>query len=450
MFLFGYELYLVMQKAQGSLEYLIILAAVLALAVVIVLLAGSWLGTPIESATANQDKNAFAVNGIEIRGYDKAFVIGDTKTLPDSLIKDGISYVYAGEYTDKGKLVGEITDENGDTHNVYVNDGNGYYVGGSGSSSTSTPTPTPIPTPTCTDVIQNQGESDVDCGGPCQTCINGKTCVLNADCTSDFCNGTKYCDTPVASTCGNGICEAGEDTTNCVEDCGIVGANIFACGVTIPSAGAYVIASDLTCSGVDGILIEVDDVTIDGQNQIMTGPGISSGKIALKIRANNVVVKNINITNFNNAVNALSVNNVTITNIIANKNNNPFYLGSVDGAVVTNNIANENSKGFTMQTVTNAVIEDNIAVDNKRDAYYLDRLTHSNLTRNVGNRSGIYGMSGSGLTNVEFKDNTFCDTAGGSGSVKDIRCWGIKPIDMGGNVYATQEYCTGFISAGTC
>jgi hypothetical protein len=40
----------------------------------------------------------------------------------------------------------------------------------------------------CTDNLQNQDESDVDCGGVCPDCASGKHCVSNADCTSDFCD----------------------------------------------------------------------------------------------------------------------------------------------------------------------------------------------------------------------------------------------------------------------
>jgi cysteine-rich repeat protein len=65
---------------------------------------------------------------------------------------------------------------------------------------------------TCIDQVQNQGETDVDCGGPmCPHCITGKACLDAADCTSKFCkaatgqpcngNGPCVCEPP---TCGDG------------------------------------------------------------------------------------------------------------------------------------------------------------------------------------------------------------------------------------------------------
>ena len=38
-----------------------------------------------------------------------------------------------------------------------------------------------------TDNILNNNESDVDCGGPCDPCINGKKCRDNSDCQSNLC-----------------------------------------------------------------------------------------------------------------------------------------------------------------------------------------------------------------------------------------------------------------------
>jgi hypothetical protein len=42
----------------------------------------------------------------------------------------------------------------------------------------------------CNDLVKNNGESDVDCGGPCGLCINGKTCNAATDCVSNECNVT--------------------------------------------------------------------------------------------------------------------------------------------------------------------------------------------------------------------------------------------------------------------
>ena len=51
---------------------------------------------------------------------------------------------------------------------------------------------------TCTDGIQNEDESDVDCGGSCSGCVLGKSCLTWSDCLSGL-----YCDLGSGSTCQN-------------------------------------------------------------------------------------------------------------------------------------------------------------------------------------------------------------------------------------------------------
>jgi hypothetical protein len=45
------------------------------------------------------------------------------------------------------------------------------------------------PAPTCSDGIKNGSESDVDCGGSCPRCANGRTCLSRNDCASGLCSG---------------------------------------------------------------------------------------------------------------------------------------------------------------------------------------------------------------------------------------------------------------------
>jgi len=76
--------------------------------------------------------------------------------------------------------------------------------------------------PSCSDGIQNQQETDVDCGGPnCAACGNGKACSLNSDCTSNICT-SNIC--TAAPSCSDGIQNQQETDV----DCG--GPNCQGCG----------------------------------------------------------------------------------------------------------------------------------------------------------------------------------------------------------------------------
>jgi uncharacterized repeat protein (TIGR03806 family) len=70
---------------------------------------------------------------------------------------------------------------------------------------------------TCSDGIQNQSETGVDCGGPCaacQTCGNG-TCSASESCQ------TCSADCGVCASCGDGTCSATESCSTCASDCGV-------------------------------------------------------------------------------------------------------------------------------------------------------------------------------------------------------------------------------------
>lgn len=117
-----------MRRGQGSLEYLLILAAILALAVIVVLIANSMLGTPKETAVVNQDKYNFALQGWEIRGYDRPYDPNDPGTRPETIAKSGKSYGDGGSTPVGTALIGAITGGDGTSYPVYVGDDE-YYIG---------------------------------------------------------------------------------------------------------------------------------------------------------------------------------------------------------------------------------------------------------------------------------------------------------------------------------
>lgn len=72
-------------------------------------------------------------------------------------------------------------------------------------------------TPSCTDGVLNGTETGTDCGGACVvqslTCADGQPCGVDADCASGVCNGGA-CQAP-APHCSNGVTDAGETDLNC-------------------------------------------------------------------------------------------------------------------------------------------------------------------------------------------------------------------------------------------
>ncbi len=109
------------KKGQGALEYLLILAAVLAIAVVVILVAHQ-VATPAQSsATVNQDKFACAQAGIELLNYN---------SLPDDPSKTNPVLVrvrYQGHEADC-KTEGDVSGADA-TCTIHSNTGNTYTIG---------------------------------------------------------------------------------------------------------------------------------------------------------------------------------------------------------------------------------------------------------------------------------------------------------------------------------
>jgi hypothetical protein len=112
--------------------------------------------------------------------------------------------------------------------------------------------------PDCTDGVQNQDETDVDCGGSiCGDCAFGKVCSIASDCVSDTCSG--------------GVCIAAPNCTDSVKnqdetdiDCG--GLICGDCNI----GGACLIASDCSsanCVGDVCVAIEACTDLIKNQDE---------------------------------------------------------------------------------------------------------------------------------------------------------------------------------------
>ena len=68
----------------------------------------------------------------------------------------------------------------------------------------------------CDDSVKNQGESSVDCGGPCNKCQDGKTCNIHSDCNSNFCS---FGACRPQESCFDGKFSPAESDTDCGGPC---------------------------------------------------------------------------------------------------------------------------------------------------------------------------------------------------------------------------------------
>jgi hypothetical protein len=87
--------------------------------------------------------------------------------------------------------------------------------GGAGGSAGSTPADAhqeeAAPPPSCSDGAKNGTESDIDCGGACLPCANGKVCGTKTDCLSGVCASN----TCAAATCSDQVTNGTETDVDC-------------------------------------------------------------------------------------------------------------------------------------------------------------------------------------------------------------------------------------------
>jgi hypothetical protein len=75
----------------------------------------------------------------------------------------------------------------------------------------------------CSDGIKNQGESDTDCGGPCNPCDDGKACNDKVDCKDKVCGKNNVCSNPPCicqtPTCSDAQMNGAETDVDCGGTC---------------------------------------------------------------------------------------------------------------------------------------------------------------------------------------------------------------------------------------
>lgn len=133
---------------------------------------------------------------------------------------------------------------------------------------------------TCEDEIINAGESDVDCGGPCEDCPVGSMCNSAEDCVEGVCalNGTCSDD-----TCSDGVQNGSETGPDCGSSCPGNCAPGEGC-VLDDDCDSSICQENLTCAtpSCDDLTVNGDETSVDcgGDECNPCGPGETCGGAA--------------------------------------------------------------------------------------------------------------------------------------------------------------------------
>jgi len=96
----------------------------------------------------------------------------------------------------------------------------------------------------CGDMVQNGTETDVDCGGSCGDCVDGKMCMMETDCLSQVCTGM-VCAVPACNDMKkNGM----ETDVDCGGPCPLDCANMLICASNADCQSGFCNPMTLVCA----------------------------------------------------------------------------------------------------------------------------------------------------------------------------------------------------------
>ena len=206
----------------------------------------------------------------------------------------------------------------------------------------------------------------------------------------------------------------------------LAGTEIKALPYTITAPGFYYLTKNLTSTD-DGIIVDVEDVTIDLMGFRIDGPGTSSDTNGIYLKKNYVEIRNGIIRNFENGIAVFgSRQGIQVINIRAIYNDWGIKLDSSRGCRVKNcTAAHNNSTGIYLSDASTAAgnmvffnggsgihvssgatVIDNTAYGNQSDgifAHYGATVTRNTAYQNTGD--GFHIRRGSTVTNNTAYDN---------------------------------------------
>jgi parallel beta-helix repeat protein len=174
--------------------------------------------------------------------------------------------------------------------------------------------------------------------------------------------------------------------------------------LTAPISSVDNVTYTFTDNIYDEIVVERDNITIDGTNYTVEGTGSGTG-IDLSFRSN-VTVQNVEVTNFNGGIRFASSSNNTLTgNTASNNDLYGIYLGSSSFNIVSgNNITANNYNGVWLNSSSNNRISGNNITATNYDGIWL--YSSSNYNSISGNTFTNGGLSVAGSFQNSVENNT--------------------------------------------
>ncbi|MCW4023061.1 MAG: right-handed parallel beta-helix repeat-containing protein [Candidatus Bathyarchaeota archaeon] len=143
----------------------------------------------------------------------------------------------------------------------------------------------------------------------------------------------------------------------------------------------------IDASGIDGIIVERDNIVIDGAGNGLQGNGNENGIVLSNV---NITVKNLKLSNFNIGIVVKSSENNKILENIITANFRGLDLTASENNIVSGNYIANNNDGIALENINNEIIENTIT-DNTNIGIFLNGAGYNNIIENniTNNGRGI-------------------------------------------------------------
>jgi parallel beta-helix repeat protein len=140
-------------------------------------------------------------------------------------------------------------------------------------------------------------------------------------------------------------------------------------------------------SGIDGIIVERDNIVIDGAGYGLQGDRNENGIILSNI---NSTVKNLKLSNFNIGIVVMSSENNKILENVITDNFRGLDLTTSENNIVSGNYIANNNDGIALENINNEIIENTIT-DNTNTGIFLNGVGYNSIIENniTNNGRGI-------------------------------------------------------------
>lgn len=200
---------------------------------------------------------------------------------------------------------------------------------------------------------------------------------------------------------------------------GASATEIDAC-TTITDPGQYVLTADIRDSDAGTCIdVQADDVVIDGAGYTLDGQDAISDQTGVSAESqSNVVVRNLEVSEWGSGVNYTSVTGGEVSGVTALSNAVGIELSGTTGVTVDNNTVRNTDNGIFLHAVGETTADNNTVrnneVTNTTLAITFIGADNNTVTNNTLQDSGLYGLSllysADGNDYNEFRDNVIVNS----------------------------------------